>query len=149
MKPRLLLVDEDATWRLRLVGALSSSFEVFPVSHGDDPVKLARLHRPDIALIAVHHTRPEASLRLCRILRTDVRPIGKLALYDDRLPFFRIHEVQNQGIVDGYLAPVTTGEEVVELAAAVWRGEHPFLQRGDPAVGPLGRLWRRVVRTTG
>lgn len=149
MRTRLLLVEDDPTWRLKLVSALSGDFDVQTVPHGDDPIKAARLHRPDIALIAVDHARPAASLRLCRIFKTDVRPIGKIALFDDRPPVFRLHEVQNIGVVDGYLAPVATPEEVLELTRAVWRGEHPFLQRGTPAVGSLGRAWRRLLRTTG
>lgn len=149
MRIRLLLVEEDATWRLRLVSALSAEFDVQTVAHDEDPIKAARLHRPDLALIAVDHGRPASSLRLCRILKTDVRPVGKIALFDDRPPVFRLHEVQNIGVVDGYLAPVADADEVVELTRAVWRGERPFLQRGVPAVGSLGRAWRRLLRTTG
>lgn len=149
MPPRLLLIEEDPTWRLKLGAALCARFELATVPDGEDPVKAARSHRPEIALIAVHHSRPAASLRLCRILKTDYRPVQKIALYDDRPPVFRLHEVQNIGVVDGYTAPVGTVEEVVALAEAVWRGEHPFLQRGNPAVGSLGRAWRRILRTTG
>lgn len=149
MRPRLLLVDDDATWRLRLVGPLSVTFDVVPVGRGEDPVKAARQSRPDLAVLAVHHARPESTLRLSRVLRTDVRPVARIALYDDRPPAFRIHEVQNNGVVDGYIAPVERPEEVVALAEAVWRGEHPFLQRGNPATGTVGRLLRRLVRSTG
>src|SRR5687767_3462449 len=74
-RPRLMLVDDDASRRIEAVAALSGRFDVVPVGEEDDALRVARTRRPDVVLVSLSRRHPDVGLRLCRTLHTDVRPV--------------------------------------------------------------------------
>jgi CheY-like chemotaxis protein len=143
--PRLLLIDDVASRRLLAVSALASRFEVISAMDDEDPLRVARTSRPDVALIAVHRRNPDASLRLCRTLRTDVRPIRPIGLYDGNRRPQPAEQVTRAWLADGYLVGEVTGPDLVEFVDALLRGEQPVRSLGAPP-SALGRLVRRLTR---
>lgn len=141
MKPRLLLVDERAARRLSAVAALSARFEVVPVGDGEDPLRAARSHRPDLAIVVVARRKPEMSLRLCRMLRTDLRPVPCVGLVDPGPTPRPAAEVQLHWLADGYLAMACSPEELLAFGDALWRGERPCVE-----APPAGRVRRMLSR---
>lgn len=142
--PRLLLVDEVTARRLRVAAALTGAFDVITASDGEDPLRVARSSRPDLVLVAVHRAHPEASLRLCRTLRTDVRPVRRVAVYDARARPAEAEAVMGPWLADGYLTG-SRFDEILAFAEAVWRGERPVRNVG-PAPSALARLAGRLFR---
>ena len=81
MRPRLLLLDADAAFRLRAIAELREAFELTVPAAGDDPLRVARAVRPDVALFAAGGRARVDALRLTRVLKTDVRVVPAIGLY--------------------------------------------------------------------
>lgn len=142
-KPRLMLVEPDVARRLEAVSALASRFDVVPVAEGEDPLRVARTRRPDIAVLSVQARRPDVSFRLCRTLRTDLRPVGRVGIVDRTGRPRPPGQVLDLWLADGYLAGEPGADEVVAFVEAVWRGERP-VRCEEPRLGPLARLLGRL-----
>ena len=79
-RPRIALIDPTLSRRLAVTAALASEFDVATCPDRDDPVRFVRNVRPMLAWIGVD--RAEGARRLLQALRTDARPVARIALYD-------------------------------------------------------------------
>lgn len=143
MKTRVLVVDGDVARRLRAVAALSAEFEAIPVADGEDPLRAARNGRAEMALVALPRRRPRSAAHLCRMLRTDLRPVRRIAIYGrgDVPP----DEALDQWQADAFAAEDLDGDALLAFVRAAWRGERIARAGEPPPSGPLRRLLRRVV----
>lgn len=141
----MLVVDDYPRDRLRVVAALAGRFDVFPVPSGEDPLRAARTRRPDLVLLSLAHGAADTALRACRTLRTDVRPIGHVAVYARGRPPRAVEHVCETWRADGYLAGNFDGPALLAFAEAVLRGERP-VQVPDVSVNPLARIIGRLRR---
>lgn len=142
-----MLVEPEVARRLEAVAALASRFDVIPVGEGEDPLRVARARRPDLAVLFVRARRADATLRLCRTLRTDVRPIARVGIVDRTGDPSPAAQAMGHWMADGYLAGAVPVADLVAFVDAVWRGERP-VRLEAPAPGPLGRLLARLRRAT-
>ena len=142
---RLLLVEADHTFRLRLVALLSGRFEVLVPPHGEDPLRLARATRPEVALIAAGERARGPALRLARVLKTDVRAIPALGLYTRPGEESPSAAAFASCGAEGFAGSVAEPEVLVAFLDALLRGEHPIPSPWPP-VGPtrLSRLFRKL-----
>lgn len=138
-RPRVLVVDATPNQRLRVVAALSSTFEPLPLADGEDPLRTARAKHPDLVLFALDRADVDQVLRFCRTLRTDIRPVGRVAVYTRGQPPRPIETILETWRADGVLAGAV--DEIASFSEAVLRGERPVrVVEG----GPLGRLIGRL-----
>ncbi len=145
MKPRLLIVDADPAFRLRLITVLQPVFETLVPGPGDDVVKLARSARPEVALMAAGGRHRVEALRVARVLKTDVRIVPALAFYSRPGEAPPPRPAVEAVLVDGYL-PDAEAETLAAFAAALARGEHPFpVTWPTPAAGPVRRALTRLL----
>lgn len=146
MRPRLLLVDSDAAFRLRAIGALRERFEVTVPGPGDDVVRLARAVRPDVGCFACGGPSRVEALRLARVLKTDVRIVPSLGFYTrggesppSRAAIEAVH-------VDGLLPGLEDPAALLSFAEALLAGER---QMPDPwptvTAGSVRRLLTRLL----
>ncbi len=142
-KPRVLVVDDGPRFRLLVVAALSGAFDVFSLTPGDDPLRTARARRPDLVLFAMDRQNADDVLRACRTLRTDVRPIDRVAVYAHGRPPRPVDVVVDTWRADGYLAGELDPPGVRAFAEAVLRGERP-VRVPEARSGTLGRLVDRL-----
>jgi CheY-like chemotaxis protein len=142
------VVDESPRHRLAAVAALSPRFDATPLPHGEDPLRVARARRPDLVLLALQRGAPDDGLRLCRTLRTDVRPIERVGVYVRGRPPRSVDQVCDVWRADGYLAGECDGVAIVAFAEALLRGERP-VTLPEPAEGTFERLVGRFRRVTG
>lgn len=142
-KPRVLVVDENPRRRLLVVAALAPRFDVHPLPAGEDPLRTARGRRPELVLFALDRANADDTLRFCRTLRTDVRPIEHVAVYADGRPPRPAEVVTEAWRADGYLAGAFGGDEVLAFAEAVLRGERP-VRLPATSDGVLSRLRDRL-----
>lgn len=138
-RPRVLVVDATPAQRLRVVAALSAGFEPAALADGEDPLRTARAKRPDLVLFALDRADVDQVLRYCRTLRTDIRPIERVAVYTRGQPPRPSETILETWKADGLLAG--TVDEVADFAWAVLRGERPVRVA---QTGPLGRLIGRI-----
>lgn len=142
---RLLLVDDESARRLELTAALTAGWDVHPLSWADEPLKVARAERPDIVLLASKPKQSELTFRLCRTLKTDVRPVLRVAIYEEpsraRGPWIAME----LWMADGHLLLPTEPAVFAAWVEAVWRGERPA-QVAVGGGGGLGGLLRRLVK---
>jgi DNA-binding response OmpR family regulator len=131
------------------VSALTSRFEVFPLPPGDDPLRAARARRPDVVLLALSRAAPDEALRLCRTLRTDVRPLDCVGIYVRGRPPRTAEQVCDIWRADGYLAGTFDSFGLLAFAEALLRGERPVLLPPEGGEGALGRFVDRLRRATG
>ncbi len=138
---RVLLIEADHTFRLRLVGMLSERFELVVPPAGEDPLRLARSSRPDIALIAAgERARPQA-IRLARVLKTDVRAVPRIGLYIRPEQDGPSAAAFASTGAEGFAANVDA-DAVVALLDALLRGERPL---PTPWPRPQRSLAARIV----
>lgn len=143
VRPRLLLLEHEVARRLEAVAALAAAWDVVPVAEGEDPLRVARTRRPDVAILSVHPRRPDVVFRLCRTLRTDVRPVPRVAIVDRTGAPRDPTQVLDLWLADGYLAGPTDVARFVEFVDAVARGDRPVVAPDAPH-GALTRLLRRL-----
>ncbi len=144
-RPRVLVVDDRPRDRLHVVAALAERFDVFPLPTGDDPLRTARARRPDLVLLSLGGGGADEALRVCRTLRTDVRPIDHVAVYVRGRPSRPPGPVRDTWLADGYLAGDLDPPAIVAFVDAVLRGEHPVhhpVGTGSPLARLVGRLRR-------
>ena len=146
MRLRLSIVDDDTARRLRLIAALSAAYELVVPSPGDDPLKVARASRPDIVLIASGGGARAGALRLCRVLKTDVRAVPWVGLYAREGEEFPSEAAFVAALADGFCLVGAEADPVTRLAAALAAGERP-----RPAPWPVARTprWKRVLDRLG
>jgi DNA-binding response OmpR family regulator len=142
-RPRVLVVDDRAPDRLHVVAALAGRFDVFPLPTGDDPLRAARARRPELVLLALGRGSVDDTLRICRTLRTDVRPIAHVAVYARGRPPRTAEQVCGTWCADGYLAGPFEGPALLAFVDAVLRGERP-VHLPEAAPSPLSRLVNRL-----
>lgn len=146
VRPRLLLHDPDAAFRLRAIGALREEFEVTAVQPGDDVIRLARALRPDVALLAAGGRARVDAIRLTRVLKTDVRVVPGMGLYTHPGEEPPTEAAVRTAQADGMLFEVSTGPPLLAFAQALARGERPLPQPWPGrSSGPLRRLVSRVL----
>ena len=143
--PLVLVVDADPRLRLRAVAALAGLFEVDPLAIGDDALRRARARRPNLVLFAMDRGNADEVLRMCRTLRTDVRPIDRVAVYARGRPPRPVDVVMEAWRADGYLAGDPDGPTLRAFAEAVVRGERP-VRIPEGGEGVLGRIVGRLRR---
>lgn len=139
----MLVVDDHPSDRLRAVAALAGRFDVIPLPTGEDPLRAARGHRPELVLLSLGHGAADGALRACRTLRTDVRPIEHVAVYVHGRPPRTVQQVCETWRADGYLAGDFDGPALLAFAESVLRGEAP-VRVPDVSAGPLARLVGRL-----
>lgn len=139
VRPRLLLVDDDLTRRLEHTARLSATWDVQPVSHSDEPLRIARASRPDVIVLTAERKQTEAVLRLCRTLRTDVRPARRVGVIEATTRPRGAWIAMELWMADGWLGLPNDGEVVAAWVEALHRGERPNVPP-RPAGGPLNRL---------
>lgn len=146
MRLRLSIVDNDAALRLRLIAALSADYELVVPAPGDDPLKVARSSRPDIVLIASGGGARAAALRLCRVLKTDVRAVPWVGLYARDGEAFPSEAAFVAALADGFCLVGTEVDHLVRFASALAAGTHP-----RPRPWPAARTprWKRVLDRLG
>ncbi len=148
-RPRVLIADDVPRQRLLTVAALAPHFEVFPLPEGDDPLREARARRPELVLLSLSRTAPDAVLRICRTLRTDIRPIERVAVYTAGRPLRSVEQVCEVWRADGYLAGDFDGADLVSFVEAVLRGERPVRAPNRGGSGLLSRWVARARRAAG
>ncbi len=141
-KKKLLIVDDDPRRRLVVVSVLSRRFDVFPLPGGEDPLRAARSRRPDLVLFALDKRNVDDVLRYCRTLRTDVRPIDRVAVYTTGRPVRTTEIVCDLWRADGHLAGVIDGARIDAFVDALMRGERPVSL--PPDGGVFGRVLDRL-----
>ena len=142
---RLLLIDEDPRQRLLLTAFLSPHYQVEGPGPGEDPLKAARVIRPDLALLSLHRHRPDAALKLCRLLKTDLSPVRWVGIYGSGSgppP----EEVLGPWMADGYLGGPPNAPRLLQFLEAMGRGDQPCISPPPP---PSGWLRQWVHRLTG
>jgi DNA-binding response OmpR family regulator len=144
-RPRLLLVDDDHARRLEFTSALSARWDVQPVGLDDDPLRLARSLRPPVVLLALEKARSEQVLRLCRTLRTDLRPIERVGIYEGGARRRGAWIAMELWMADGYLGLPTDGATLAGWVDAVVRGDRPNQAPTRDEGGAMGRL-RSLLR---
>lgn len=141
VKTRLLIVDADVARRLRAVAALSERFDALPVPEGEDPLRIARTGRADMALLGITRRDPNEMARLSRMLRTDLRPVARIAVYGTTS--IAAEAAFDQWQIDAFAGEEMDAASLLHFVEAAWRGER--VARGSPApTGPLARLYRRI-----
>ena len=143
-RPRLLLIDDDTPRRLELTSILSARCDVQPAGYADDPLRLARTGRPEIVLFVTRGRAPEATLRLCRSLRTDVRPIRAVALAEAGPRPRGAFVAMELWMATGYLGLPAGPEQLLPFIEALLRGERPQVAPLTEPPGALRTLWRRL-----
>jgi DNA-binding NarL/FixJ family response regulator len=141
-RPRVLLVEQDPTTRLAATAALAPLYEVVAPAEGDDPVRLARASNPALALVGASSRSAEA-MRIARALRTDLRPIARVALLDPQARASVQRDALPHERVDGYYGVSLEPERLRAFVADVLAGKSPFLD-GPRGRGVLSRLFTRV-----
>lgn len=144
---RLLLLEADHTFRLRLVAALRERFDLAVPTPEEDPLRFARAARPDLALLAAGDRSRAQAIRLARVLKTDIRVVPAVALYcrpGEDGPSAAAFATTG---ADGYAADVESPEALLVLLSALERGEHPIPQPWPrPGRSVVGRLLARFKR---
>lgn len=141
---RVLIVEADHTFRLRLVALLSERFELLVPPTGEDPLRLARSARPDLALLASGDRARGPAVRLARVLKTDVRTVPSIGLYLRPGQHGPSAAAFASTGADGFAADVDA-DAVVALLDALVRGERPIpVPWPPPPRSLLGKLLGRV-----
>lgn len=147
-RPLLLLVEPDLRARLRVSALLAGSFAVIHARMdarevAEEPLRVARLRQPELALISLSVLEPEAGLRLCRMLKTDLAPVRGVGV---RLRGAAPPAEEIAGVwrADGILA--AGDDQVLPFVEALSRGEQPRIGSPPPGAGVLLRLLRRMRR---
>lgn len=138
-RPRLLLVDDDIARRLELTGWLAARWDVRPATLDDDPVRLARQLRPEGALLAMDRKVSDRVLRVCRTLRTDVRAVPFVGLYEGGSRRRGAWIAMELWMASGYLGLPSDEPGVTGWVEAMARGERPSVVPAR-AEGALDRL---------
>ncbi|MDP2315808.1 MAG: hypothetical protein Q8P41_23125 [Pseudomonadota bacterium] len=144
-RPRVLVVDDRPRDRLHAVAALAERFDVYPLPSGEDPLRAARARRPELVLLSLSRGGVDEALRVCRTLRTDVRPIERVAVYARGRPPRTAEQVCDDWRADGYLAGDFDGAALLAFVEAVLRDERP-VRLPEPSANALMRLWGRIRR---
>lgn len=144
-QPQILVVDASPRFRLRVVSALTGPFQVESLPGGDDALRVARARRPELVLFAMDRANADDVLRMCRTLRTDVRPIERVAVYAHGRPPRPVDVVIDGWRADGYLAGDLDAPALLAFAEALLRGERT-VSVPEAADGILGRLADRLRR---
>ncbi len=147
MRPRLLLLEPDAAFRLALIAALREAFDVSVPNRDDDLLRLARALRPDVALFAAGDRQRGEAMRLSRVLKTDVRSVPALGLYTHRGERGPSAAAVKDVAADGFLPSVVEPGALLPFAVALARGE-VVLPNPWPDTAPLG-LRRVLTRLLG
>lgn len=138
-RPRLLLVDDDIARRLELTGWLAGRWDVRPATLDEDPVRLARQLRPEGALLAMDRKVSERVLRVCRTLRTDVRAVPFVGIYEAGSRRRGAWIAMELWMASGYLGLPSDEAGVSGWVDAMARGERPSVVP-ERAEGALDRL---------
>ncbi len=146
MPTRLMIVDSDAATRLRLIAALSADYELVVPAPGDDPLRMARSSRPDIVLVAAGGGARGVALRLCRVLKTDVRTVPAIGLYARRGEEFPSAAAAATAMVDGFCLHEGDAAALLSMARALGRGERPLpTPWPDASTSSLRRVLNRLL----
>ena len=122
MRPRLLLLEPDAAFRLGAISALREAFEVSVPEPGEDPLRFARATRPEVALLASGDRQRVEALRIARVLKTDVRAVPGLGLYARRGERGPSGPAFHDVAADGYFPELDDPAALVAFAIALGRG---------------------------
>lgn len=141
-RPRLLVVDEDPARRIELTATLSGSFDAWALPAGEDALRTARNQRPDVVVVVYGGRRTEEGLRLIRALRTDTRPIDRVAAVEFGGRPRGAFVAMELWMADGWLALPNPAAATEAFVSAVWRGERPRV----PAVGEKGAIRKLLQR---
>lgn len=144
-RPKLLLVDDDLPRRLQVTSDLGARWDVHPCTLDDDPLKLARAMRPSVVLLGMERRTSDRVLKLSRGLRTDLRPIDRVGIYEGgsrrRGPWIAME----LWMADGWLGLPADAATFVRWVDALAAGEKPRFEPPAGEGGALGRL-RSLVR---
>jgi DNA-binding response OmpR family regulator len=141
-RPRLLVIDDDPARRIAFTSVLGAAFDAWPLPADEDPLKVARTSRPDLALVVYGGRRTDGALRLIRTLRTDTRPIPRVAAVEDGARPRGAFVARELWMADGWLGLPNEDDVLLAFAEAVWRGERPAIPaKREP--GAIRRLLRR------
>jgi hypothetical protein len=145
VRPPLLLVDADAARRLRLITALCADYEVIVPAPGEDPLRLARGSRPEVCLLAVGGGARSPALRLCRVLKTDVRSVPAVGLYAPVDELGPSAAAVHAALADGYCASGDS-RAILAFTGRLRAGERPLPEPWpEPPRGPVRRALNRLL----
>ncbi len=145
MRPRLLFLESDPAFRLGVIAALRDAFDIQVPDRADDILRLARAQRPDVALLAAGDRQRRETMRLTRVLKTDVRMVPALGLYTRAGETGPSAAAVLDVAADGILHHVEAPPALLPFALALGRGErmHPAVWP-DGSPSPLRRLLNRL-----
>ena len=140
--PSLVLVEPDATERLRAVDALRARWDVHPLGARDEPLRAVRRLRPAIVVVSAGRSGTGA-LHLCRAIRTE-RTLDARVLVVNREAVAAVRRfVRAGGVADGYLEGPVSTEVLVDACSRLAAGQE--VDEGVP-VEPKGmRAWLRSL----
>ncbi len=141
-KPRVLVADFMNHRRLGLMAALQEHFAPEAPPPGANLLRHARSSQPDMVVLFVHPWRPDKALRQCRWLKTDLRPIHRVALVNLDGPPRSADRIMTGEGADGYWQGAGSNAELLGFLRQVWAGQRPQQVRAS-AMGLLTRLLRR------
>lgn len=137
--PRVLVLDSRNHRRLAVVDRLRAGFRPESLPPGADPLRHVRGNPPDLVLIFVHPWRPTRAFRICRWLKTDLRPVERVAVVNVDGPVLPPERVLEHDLADGYWQGAGTPEEWAEFAEDCLAGRRPVVVRPRPR-GAMLRL---------
>lgn len=135
--PRLLLVEHHTHRRLALIDRLRDTFSAEGVPVGLDPLRTIRAAQPDMVLIVVYPLRPARASQVCRWLKTDVRPVHRVAMVNLNGPPRPPDLVMERDRADGYYEGPEDLEAILDFTREVWAGHRPVRILPRP-----GWMWR-------
>ena len=141
-RPRVLVVDFMNHRRLALMDSLGSHFAPEGLPAEAELLRHVRAAQPDMVLLFVHPWRPEKAPRSCRWLKTDGRPVRRVALINIDAPRRDPASVMGREMADGYWQGPARAVELAGFAREVWAGQRPVVVKPSP-LGLLARLLRR------
>jgi hypothetical protein len=136
-RPVVVVVDGRNHRRLALVDHLRGAFVPEGLPPGPDLLRVLRGRQPSLVLILVRPWNPGEARRTCHWLKTDARPVERVALLNPDGPRLDPASVLQGDLADGYWEGDLPPAEVEAFALDVWQGRRPVVVR--PRTGLLAR----------
>ena len=138
VRPAAVVVDARAHRRIALIDRLRADFDPDGLQPGPEVQRALRARRPDLVLVlAVPSALGEAG-RLCRWLKTDLKPVQCVAIVNQDGARQDPEAVLGRDLADGYWEGGGTPEEIAAFARDAWLGRRPVVTR--PRWGLLARI---------
>ncbi|MBN1334643.1 MAG: hypothetical protein JXB39_01650 [Deltaproteobacteria bacterium] len=138
-RPHAAVVDARAHRRLALLDRLRAEFEPDGYPPGPEIHRTLRARHPDLVVLVAAPSALEGTFRLCRWLKTDLKPVERVVIVNmdgvHRDPAGVLGDV----LADGYWEGGGTAEEIAAFVREAWLGRRPV------AVRPRRALLARIL----